>query len=92
MPLLRIQRYKPTAIIVNTDYQQEYVDLVVSGPWEIYLGTGPTWAAGTYSLAHYSGTFTGSISDVSVDTGSTGLTAAAPQLDTVNQQITVALS
>jgi hypothetical protein len=91
MPLLRIQRYK-SAVSVLTTYEQAFTNLTISSPTEFFLGTGPTWAAGTYSLASYSGTFTGSISDVSVNVGSTGRTAAAPVLDTVNKRITVALS
>lgn len=90
MSVVCVHRWK--GLVVNTDYQQQFTDLTIAGPTEFFLGTGPSWVVGTYSLAAYSGAFTGSISDVSVNVGSTGRTAAAPQLDTANKRITVVLT
>lgn len=90
MPVVNVHRWVNAT--VNTAYEQSFVDLVIDGPTEFFLGTGPTWTAGTYSLARYSGTFTGSVSDISVNVGATGRTWAPPAVhDVTNKRITVTL-
>ena len=90
MPVVNVHRWINATI--NTSYEQAFVNLVIDGPAEFSLGSGPTWTAGTYSLASYSGTFTGSVLDISVNVGATGRTWVPPVVhDATNQRITVTL-
>jgi len=105
MPLLRIQRYKATAVIVDTSQQKIVGTLVLPGLSRFTLDPTVTWAAGVYSLINYatfdyagsgpSGYASGQAClDALVDvvTTGTGRTATALTDDAANTRITVTLA
>jgi hypothetical protein len=96
MPLLRYQRYATYGAVVITLYEQSLSTFAIGGKIEFEFGTGPTWAAGTYSFLSYA-TADASVTQANLDLYAraappTGFTAGAPQLDTVNQRVTITLT
>ena len=92
MPVVNVHRFALTS--TTSTYAQPFDDLVINGPTEFVLGTGPSWAAGIYVIATYNSiTFTSpyTIADVTVDASGTGLSESSVTNDTVNKQLTVTL-
>lgn len=103
MPLLRIQRYKSTVVVVTTQ-QKTAGTLVFPGLATFKLDPSVSWSAGVYSLVAYTTfDFAGSGSGyasgqacldalVNVDVTGTGRTVIALTDDTANSRITVTLA
>lgn len=104
MPLLKIQRYKPTVVVINTTQQKTVGTLVFPGLTTFKLDPSVSWTSGIYSLIAYTtfnfaGSGTGYASGqacldalVTVDLTGTGRTLVALTDDTVNKRITVTLA
>ncbi len=103
MPLLRIQRYKSTVVVVTTQ-QKTAETLVFPGLATFKLDPSVSWSAGVYSLVAYTTfDFAGSGSGyasgqacldalVDVDVTGTGRTVVTLTDDTANSRITVTLA
>lgn len=92
MPVVNVHRYALSG--VDGTYAQAFDALVINGPTEFVLTTGPSWAAGTWVVATYNSlSFTSpyTIADVTVDASATGLTAGTVTDDTINKRLTVVL-
>jgi hypothetical protein len=104
MPLLRIQRYKSTSVVVDTTQQKTVQGpLVFPGLARFTLDPSVAWTAGVYSLLaydtfDYAGSGSGYASGqacldalVDVVTTGTGRTATALTDDPANSRILVTL-
>ena len=104
MPLLRIQRYKVTSVVVDTTQQKTVGTLVFPGLTTFTLDPTVTWTSGVYSLIDYTtfnyvGSGSGYASGqacldalVNVDLTGTGRALVALTDDTANTRITVTLA
>jgi hypothetical protein len=104
MPLLRIQRYKVTGVVIDTTQQKTVGTLVFPGPATFKLDPTVAWTSGVYSLIRYTAfDFAGSGSGyasgqaclddlVNVDLTGTGRTLVALTDDAVNTRVTVTLA
>lgn len=95
MPVVNVHRYV-AANIINTGYAQTLSTFAISGYFDFEFGAGPAWTAGTWVFLTYV-TADASVTQANLNTYATvvppgGLTAGAPQLDTVNKRVTITLT